>query len=183
MQIWYGRPSGHSTYYTVVGVYDSDKQTKKAVTALKRAIEKDKDDRDWSPEDASISQDGKMAFFSVETDHYVDEIEDIMEKYEPTKVRSFEYAQEIGITFKFDSPNVSSEEIKIIIALQYPSLLKILSEGLKFEEKVSKEEGKTKFTISYYGDEIYNEDESTLIGYPINELGKKLGCEIDVGSY
>jgi len=183
MQIWYGRPSGHSTYYTVVGVYDSDKQTKKAVTALKRAIEKDKDDRDWSPEDASISQDGKMAFFSVETDHYVDEIEDIMEKYEPTKVRSFEYAQEIGITFKFDSPNVSSEEIKIIIALQYPSLLKILNEGLKFEEKVLKEEGKTKYTISYYGDEIYDEGESTLIGYPIDELGQKLGCEMDVGSY
>lgn len=106
------------------------------MAALKRAIEKDKDDRDWSSEDASVSQDGKMAFFSVETDHYVDEIEEIMKKYEPTKVQSFEYAQGIDITFAFDSPNVSPEEIKIIIALQYPSLLKILNEGLKFEEKV-----------------------------------------------
>jgi hypothetical protein len=183
MQIWYGRPSGHSTYYTVVGVYDSKEQAKKAVAALKRAIEKDKEDRDWSSEDASVSQDGKMAFFSVETDHYVDEIEEIMERYEPTKVRSFEYAQEIGITFAFDSPDVSPEEIKIIMALQYPSLLNELNQGLKYEEQVLMEEGKTKFTISYYGDEIYNEDESTLIGYPINELGQKLGCEIDVGSY
>ena len=113
----------------------------------------------------------------------MDEIDEIMERYEPTKVGVFEYAQEIAITFAFDSPNVSPEEIKIIIALQYPSLLKILNEGFKFEEKVLKEEGKTKYTISYYGDEIYNEDESTLIGYPINELGQKLGCEIDVGSY
>ena len=183
MQIWYGRPSGHSTYYTVVGVYDSNNQAKKAVTALRRATEKDKDDRDWSPEDASISQDGKMAFFSVETDHDMDDITEIMERYEPKKLETLEYAQEIGISFKFDSPNVSSEEIKIIIALQYPSLLKILSEGLKFEEKVLKEEGKTKFIISYYGDEIYNEDESTLNGYPIDELAKKLGCEIDVGFY
>ena len=61
---------------------------RRAVAALKRAIEKDNDDRDWSPEDASVSQDGKMAFFSVETDHYMDEIEEIMERYEPTKVRN-----------------------------------------------------------------------------------------------
>jgi hypothetical protein len=182
MQIWYGRPSGHSTYYTVVGVYGSDKKAKSAVAALKQAIEKDKEDRDWSPDDASVSQDGKMAFFSVETDHYVDEIEGIMERYGSTKVRTFEYAQDVGITFTFDSPNVSPEEIKIVIALQYPSLLKVLNEGLKFEEKVLVEEGKTKFTISYYGDEIYDEDESTLIGYPIDELGQKLGCQIDVGS-
>jgi hypothetical protein len=182
MQIWYGRPSGHSTYITVVGVYDSEKRAEKAVAALKRAIEKDKEDRDWSSEDASVSQDGKMAFFSVETDHYVDEIEEIMKKYEPIEVRAFEYAQEIDITFTFDSPNVSPEEIKIIIALQYPSLLKILNEGLKFEEKVLKEEGKTKFTISYYGDEIYDDGGSTLIGYPVDELGQKLGCEIDVAS-
>ena len=99
------------------------------------------------------------------------------------RFETLEYAQEIDITFTFDSPNVSPEEIKIIMALQYPSLLKILNEGLKFEEKVLMEEGKTKFTISYYGDEIYDEDESTLIGYPIDELGQKLGCEIDVGSY
>jgi len=183
MQIWYGRPSGHSTYYTVVGVYDSDKQAKKAVTALRRATEKDKDDRDWSPEDASVSQDGKMAFFSVETDHYVDEIEEIMERYGPTKVRSFEYAQEIDIAFTFDSPNVSPREIKIIMALQCPDLLKTLNEGLKFEEQVSMEEGKTKFTISYYGDEIYDENESTLIGYPIEELEQKLACKIEAGSY
>ncbi len=68
MQTWYGRPSGHSTYYTVVGVYDSAEQAKKAVAVL-AAIE-DNDNRDWSLDDASISQDGKMAFFSVETDHY-----------------------------------------------------------------------------------------------------------------
>ena len=183
MQIWYGRPSGHSTYYTVVGVYDSEKQAEKTVAALENAIKKDDNNRDWSPEDASVSQDGKMAVFSVETDHNMEEIEEIMERYDPTKVRSFEYAQEIGITFTFDSPNVSPEEIKIVMALQYPSLLKTLNEGLKFEEQVSMEEGKTKFTISYYGDEIYNEDESTLIGDPIEELEQKLGCEIDVGSY
>lgn len=183
MQIWYGRPSGHSTYYTVVGVYDSDEQAKKAVAALENAIKKDDNNRDWSPDDASIAQDGKMAVFSVETDHNVEEIEEIMERYEPTKVRSFEYAQEIGITFTFDSPNVSPEEIKIIIALQYPSLLKTLNEGLKVEENVLMEEGKTEFTISYYGDEIYNEDESTLIGYPIEELEQKLGCKIEAGSY
>ena len=183
MHLWQGRPSGHSTYYTVVGVYESDKQAKSAVAALRRAIERDKDDRDWSPEDASVSQDGKLAFFSVETDHYVDEIEGIMERYEPTKVQTLEYAQELVITFTFDSPNVSADEIKIIIALQYPNLLKILNEGLKFEEKVLMEEGRTKLAISYYGDEIYDESESTLIGYPIDELGQKLGCQIDVGSY
>jgi len=182
MQIWYGRPSGHSTYYTVVGVYDSDKQAKSAVAALKRAIEKDNDDRDWSPDDASVSQDGKMAFFSVETDHYVDEIEGIMERYKPTKVQTLEYAQELDITFTFDSPNVLADEIKIIIALQYPSLLKVLNEGLKFEERVLMEDGQTRYTITYYGDEIYDENESTLIGYPIDELGQKLGCQIDVGS-
>jgi hypothetical protein len=183
MQIWYGRPSGHSTYYTVVGVYDSDRKAKSAVAALKRVIEKENDDRDWSPDDASVSQDGKMAFFSVETDRYVDDIEEIMSRYGSTKVRTFEYAQDVSITFTFDSPNVSPEEIKIIIALQYPSLLKILNEGLKFEEKVLMEEGKTIYAISYYGDEIYDESECTLIGYPTDELGQKLGCQIEVGSY
>jgi hypothetical protein len=53
LQIWQARPSGHSVYFTVVGVFDSSENAKEAKRILREALqEKDRwKEVDWDQEE------------------------------------------------------------------------------------------------------------------------------------
>ena len=171
MQIWYGRPSGHSSYYSIVATFESEAETKKVASKLRDALENKTlwEECDWEPNDAALTADGRKLSFSVYTAGYLEAVDEIIRASSPQKVEEYEDMQELQITFSFDSPNVTLGDIKLLLLIQHPDLEYLLSHS---EGRVERDEssGITKGILHYVGDYAYDGD-NELLGHPTSELG------------
>lgn len=92
MQIWQARPSGHSNYFTIVGVFESSQDAEKARRVLKKALrEKDRwKEVDWNQEEASLELSGTHVKFSVYTAGYLEEVFGILKSQNPKEIREYQ---------------------------------------------------------------------------------------------
>jgi hypothetical protein len=179
MKIWRGRPSGHSNYYAIVGVFETNSEAERARNALNKALQNTDrwKDADWEPDDASLDAEGNSVKFSVYTAGYhLDDIEAILNAHKPKETRTYEDPQELEVAFEFDSRDAELEEIKILLLLKHPNLKALIEDSKARVERT--EEGKTQCTFEYYGDWIYDSSEGKLLGHPEEELG----CTVSVMS-
>jgi len=179
LKIWVGRSSGHSNYYTIVGAFDSNEKAERAGDVLREALRNESMwngiSIDWDrTSDPSIEVEANDVRFTVYTAGYLEEVYSIIKNQNPKEMREFEDAQELEIVFKFNSPEVELDEIRILLLLKHPDLKPMIDESEASVERTG--DGKTLCTFEYYGDWIYNSDESKLLGYPEEELG----CTVSV---
>ena len=171
MQIWYGRPSGHSSYYSIVARFESEEETKKVASKLRDALGNKSlwEECDWEPNDATLTTDGRNLSFSVYTAGYLEAVDEIIRASSPQKIEEYEDMQELEVTFSFDSPNVTLDDIKLLLLIKHPDLEYLFSHS---EGRVECEEsrGMTKGILHYVGDYAYD-GEGELLGHPISELG------------
>lgn len=171
MRIWYGRPSGHSSYYTIVATFESEAETKKVAGKLGEALEDKKlwEECDWEPSDATLTTDGRKVTFSVYTAGYLEAVDEIIRASSPQKIEEYEDMQELEIAFSFDSPNVTLDDIKLLLLIKHPDLEYLLNHS---EGRVECEEssGMTNGILHYVGDYAYD-GESELLGHSTSELG------------
>ena len=148
--MWYGRPSGHSTTYTIVGAFDSSEKAERAGTALKKALQNESAWKeisiDWDPSnDASVQVEGNDIRFSVYTAGYLEEVYTIIKDQNPKETREYEDAQELEVAFEFDSPEVKLDEIKVLLLLKHPDLKELIEQSKASVERTEK--GKTVCTL------------------------------------
>lgn len=177
MQIWQARPSGHSDYFTVVGVFDSSENAKKAKMVLREALqEKDRwKEVDWDQEEASLELTGTHVKFSVYTAGYLEQVFEILKSQNPKEMREYQNAQELEVSFEFDSPEARLEDITILLLLKHPFLQELVKESKARVERTS--DGRmTVCTFHYYGDWIYDSSDGELFGHPESELS----CNVTV---
>ena len=171
MQIWYGRPSGHSSYYTIVATFESEANTKKVASKLGEALEDRKlwEECDWEPNDATLLTEGRKLSFSVYTAGYLETVDEILRSSSPQKIEEYEDKQELEITFQYDSPDATLEDIKLLLLIKHPDLEYLLKHS---DGRVEREEsrGITKGILHYIGDYAYDGD-GELLGHPTSELG------------
>ena len=171
MKAWYGRPSGHSTTYAIVGKFDSSKKAGGAATALRRALDREKW-TDWEDDDVSVEVHRNEVRFSVySTEGHPDDLDKIISILDDGKangVETYENAQELRVTFEFDSPRAGLEEIKILLLLKNPFLGPLITNSKARVEHTA--DGKTSCNFEYLGDSIYDGDEGLLLEHPVAEL-------------
>lgn len=175
MKAWYGRPSGHSSYYSIVASYENDVLAIKASSEIRAGLERKElnEDCDWDPDDATVSTDGKNVNFSVYSAGYLDAVHNAIEASSPKKIEVFEDMQELEVTFSFDSPQVTIEEIKLLLLIRFPDLQYLFDHS---EARIEHEpQGKTKCVFLFRGDYAYD-GEGELLGHSTSELG----CEVTV---
>jgi hypothetical protein len=172
LKIWYGRPSGHSTTYTIVGTFDSGKKARRVATALKRAIDHEKW-TDWEPDDASVNAHGNEVRFSVySTEGHPGDLEkivSILDEKKPNEVDTYENAQELYVAFEFDSHEAKLNEIKVLLLLKHPFLEPLMTNSKVRVERTN--DGKTLCSFEYMGDSIYDSEERLLLEHSVSELG------------
>ena len=179
MKAWYGRPSGHSNTYTIVGTFESSKKAERAGNVLREALQNEsmwKDiSIDWDPSnDASVQVEENDVRFSVYTAGYLEEVYTIIKNQKPKETREYKDAQELEIKFEFDSPEVELDEIKVLLLLKHPGLKELIEQSEARVEHTG--EGKTLCNFEYFGDWIYDSSESKLLGYSQDEIG----CTVSV---
>jgi hypothetical protein len=179
LKIWFGRSSGHSNYYTVVGAFGSDEEAEKAGDVLREALRNESMwtgvSIDWDrTNDPTIEVEANDLRFMVYTAGYLEEVYRIIKNQNPKEMREFEDAQELEIVFKFNSPKVELDEIKILLLLRYPDLKPLIDESEASVERTG--DGKTLCIFEYYGDWMYDSDDSKLLGHTEEELG----CTVSV---
>ena len=179
MKTWYGRPSGHSNTYTIVGTFDSSGNAERAGNVLREALQNESMWKeisiDWDPSnDASVQVEGNDVRFSVYTAGYLEEIYAIIKDEKPKEMREYEDAQELEVAFEFDSPGVKLDEIKVLLLLKHPDLKDLIDQSEAIIEHTGK--GKTLCTFLYFGDWICDSSESKLLGHTEDELG----CTVSV---
>ena len=177
MQIWRARPSGHSDYFTIVGIFDSSENAKKAQRVLREALqEKDRwTEEDWDQEEASLELTGAHLKFSVYTAGYLEQVFEILKSQNPKEMREYRNAQELDVSFEFDSTEARLQDIIILLLLKHPFLQELVRDS-KARVENTKDGRKTLCTFHYYGDWIYDSGESELLGHSESELG----CNVTV---
>ncbi|MGA2875062.1 MAG: hypothetical protein ABSE82_05920 [Nitrososphaerales archaeon] len=179
MKVWYGRVSGHSNTYTIMGTFDSSEKAERAGNVLREALQNERIWKeihiDWEPSnDASVQIEGNDLKFSVYTAGYLEEVYAIIKNQKPKEMREFEDAQELQVAFEFDSPEVELDEVKVLLLLKHPDLKELIEQSEAIVEHTG--EGKTLCTFEYFGDWIYDSSESKLLGYSQDEIG----CTVSV---
>jgi hypothetical protein len=173
LKIWYGRPSGHSAYYSIVASYDNDVFAAKASSEIRAALERKElsEDCDWHPDDATVSAAGKDVSFSVYSAGYLVAVEEAFKASSPKKVEVFEDMQELVVVFSFDSASVTLEDIKVLLLIRYPDLNYLFNHS---QAKIEQTNEKTRCIFLFRGDYSYEDGE--LLGHPISDLD----CEVTV---
>ena len=173
MKVWYGRPSGHSSYYSIVASYDNDVFAAKASSEIRAALERKElsEDCDWDPDDATVSAAGKDVSFSVYSAGYLDAVEEAFKASSPKKIEVFEDMQELEVAFSFDSPSVTLEDIKVLLLIRFPDLEYLFNHS---QVQIEQTNEMTKCIFLFRGD--YSYDDGELLGHPISDLG----CEVTV---
>lgn len=179
MKVWYGRPSGHSTTYTIVGTFDSNKKAAGAAVALKRSLVHEKW-TDWEVDYTSVFVHRNEVRFSVySTEGHPGDLDEIVsilddEKAKPD-IETYENAQELYVTFEFDSPEAKLEEIEVLLLLKHPFLEPLITNSKSRVERAA--DGKTSCNFEYLGDSIYDADQGLLLEHPVSELSD-LWCTV-----
>ena len=87
-----------------------------AATALRRALGHEEKWEDWQGDDTSVEVHKNEVRFSVySTDGHPDDLDrivGIMDDKKASNIETYENAQELRVTFEFDSPEAELEEIK-----------------------------------------------------------------------
>lgn len=155
--------------------YDNYVLATKAASEIRAGLERKElsEDCDWDPDDATVSTEGKDVSFSVYSAGYLDAIHEAFKASSPKKIEVFEDMQELEVAFSFDSPDVTLEEIKVLLLIRFPSLQYLFDHSQAQMELES--EGKTKCVFHFRGDYAYDGD-GELLGH----LTSELGCEVAV---
>jgi len=167
------RPSSHSHDYTIVAIYETSEEAKKAKEqVMKLLAEMEKDPNaylvDWDPEEAEVSLKDNKLFFSVYTAGYLDEAERKIEATGPKKMNTYENYQEL--TIQITTPKgVTLETAGLILPAEEVSALKWLYTFLgKPTIKPHSDPDKQILEWKYSGDGIYNSLTNTI--YLPNEI-------------
>ena len=161
----------------MVGIFDSTENAKKAQRVLRAALrEKDRwKEEDWDQEEASLGLTGTHVKFSVYTAGYLEQVFEILKSQNPKEMREYQNAQELEVSFEFDSPEARLEDIIILLLLKHPFLQELVRESKARVER-TQDGRRTVCTFHYYGDWVYDSGDSELLGHPESELG----CRVTV---
>jgi GNAT superfamily N-acetyltransferase len=165
MRAFVFRPSSHSTDYSIIGTFKTQKQAAEACAALEKLVEealKEGYERelDWSPEDAHVSIEGTEVTFSVYTDGDADPAEEIMRKHHAERVEGFEDLQRLTITVALP-PKITPNLIALILDPDDARAVKYLNDNC--EEATETTHGRVRRIVWHYrGDGIYDEDADAL---------------------
>lgn len=172
MKYWYCRPSGHSQTVVIVGTFKTSRKAANATRALQKAVQDGDMSTDWGPDDATITCDKREVRFDVYTAGGCEDVQDFLSARGADKVKAVENPQRLTIQFTFDAPAATLVEVKALLLLQHPVLGKILEDC---KELLKHTKQKTIYSLEYFGETIYDEDESRLLGLRVPE---EIGCEV-----
>ncbi|MEM3432630.1 MAG: hypothetical protein QXG08_03520 [Candidatus Methanomethyliaceae archaeon] len=120
------RPSGHSEEYTIFAYYETESDAEVALEAVSdviRKADKEEIEVDWSSEDITVNQEGRMLKINVYTAGYLDEIKDAL--YFPTDIEIYNDYVELEIRLRlpksvsldFAPLLLQSEDLRLLHAL------------------------------------------------------------------
>ena len=170
MQLWLGRPSGHSVYYTLVGTFETDAQALAAFEKCVRIYGKDhvrhkECEVQINPAD-EVWEEDELASDEQRLENYGADVEAIANFWD------FE------IAFNFDTPSATEKDIEVLLLLKYPELAKYMEHLDRWVEHTA--DGKTKYHLAFRGsaDEV-DVDLSCLFYHRGYDKGHEfLGLEI-----
>ena len=157
------RPSSHSSDYTIVARFRTDRKAEEAYRELEQLIVEMDDAEaygvDWSPGDAFYSLRGKTVYFSVYSSGHLGPAEDILSEAEDYNV----YTNYQELTISVEVPKgLNFESAMLVLPREEAEMLKVLRE--RCEKVEVEEEGDRQFFIfKYKGDGIYDEFDNELI--------------------
>ena len=159
------RPSSHSSDYTIIARFRTEKEAEEAYQKLERLIEEmDEDDAeayglDWSSADASYRLRDKTVYFSVYSSGRLGPVEDALSNAEDYNV----YTNYQELTISVEVPKgLNFESAMLILPREEAEMLKVLRE--RCEKVEVEEEGDRQFFIfKYRGDGIYDEFDNELL--------------------
>ncbi len=162
------RPSSHSSDYTIVARFRTEREADEAYQRLERLIEgMDEEDADaygidWDSEDAFYRLRGKTVYFTVYSNGRLGPVEDVLSEAEDYNV--FTNYQELTVIVEVPK-GLNFESAMLILPREEAEMLKVLRE--RCEKVEVEEEGDRQFFIfKYKGDGIY--DELFLEGISLN---------------
>jgi len=160
------RPSSHSSDYTIVAEFKSERKAEETYRKLEQLIERMSDEEDeeidgvdWGPEDALFSLRGKTVYFSVYSSGRLGPVEDLLSEAEDYNV----YTNYQELTISVEVPKgLKFESAMLVLPREEAEMLKVLRE--QCEEVEVEEEGDRQFFIfKYRGDGIYDEFDNELL--------------------
>jgi len=161
------RPSSHSSDYTIVAEFKSERKAEETYRKLEQLIERmneedeEIDGVDWGPEDAFFSLRGKTVYFSVYTSGRLGMVEDILSEAEDYNV----YTNFQDLTISVEVPKgLKFESAMLVLPREEAEMLKALKEYCE-DVEVKEEVDRQFFIFKYRGDGIYDEfDDELFLG-------------------
>jgi len=170
------RPSSHSSDYTIVVRFRSEREAEEAYHKLRRLIEEIDDEDvesygiDWDPSEAYYYVRGDKVYFSVYTAGRLGPAEDTLSDAEEYDV----YTNYQELTISVEVPRgLIFDSAMLIISKEEAEMLKTLKKNCG-ETKVAVEGDRQFFIFKYRGDGIYDEfsNELFLEGLSLKLSGK-----------
>ncbi len=142
MQLWLGRPSGHSVYYTLIGTFETEAEASAAFGKLVRkygkgSVRHKEREVQVNPADEVWEED------ELDSDKHR------LENYGAVEIDAIENFWDFEVAFNFDTPSASEEEVGVLMLLKYPELAKYMEYLDKWVEHTA--DGKTKYHLGFRG--------------------------------
>ena len=161
------RPSSHSSDYTIVARFRTEREAEEAYRELERLIEEmDEEDVeihgvDWCPGDAFYRLRDKTVYFSVWSNGRLGPVEDILSEAEDYNI----YTNYQELTISVEVPKgLKFESAMLVLPREEAEMLKVLKEYCENVE-VKEEVDRRFFIFKYRGDGIYDEfDDELFLG-------------------
>ena len=109
MQLWLGRPSGHSVYYTLIGTFETEAEASAAFAEVRQKIRKENHVRHKEREVQINPAD------EVWEEDELDSDKQRLENY-GADVEAIENFWDFEVAFNFDTPSATEEEVASALA-------------------------------------------------------------------
>jgi hypothetical protein len=159
------RPSSHSEDYTLIATYKTKAAAKGAFSGVERLLEDMNTNpsdynTDWGPESAEVSLKGEQVIFSVYSGGSPDDVEAVMKKFKPAKIREYEGFQEIRVTVKIPL-KLTMKSAELVLDKQELQVIKWLKKEVgKPDVEVDGEQ--QSLIWEYRGNGIFDYNEITI---------------------
>jgi len=140
LQLWLGRPSGHSIYFTLIGTFETEAKASAAFAKLVRKYGK-----------GSVRQKRSEVQINPDEVWEEDELDSDKRRLENygADVEVVENFWDFEVAFNFDVPSATEEDVQVLLLLKYPELGKYIEYLDKWVEHTV--DGKTKYHLGYRG--------------------------------
>jgi len=159
------RPSSHSEDYTLIATYKTKAAAKGAFSGVERLLEDmntnpDDYNTDWSPESAEVSLKAGQVIFSVYSGGSPEDVEAVMKKFKPAKLKEYEGFQEVRVTVKIPL-KLTMKSAELVLDKQELQVIKWLKKEVgKPEVEVDGEQ--QSLIWEYRGNGIFDYNEITI---------------------